>query len=238
MDKGIIAGCDHAQEYLLPWWWENYTLYNDYPVAFADFGMSEKGRAFCREKGQCFLVQEMPINRKPTLPQTRVLWQEHYGEGIWTAREIWLRKPFAMLSSPFPSSIWLDLDCEVRGDLKPIFQLLQNGVTLALRREKEAVQKTQREKGFIGPDEINYNAGVVLFQKNGRLLKQWVAEILASSELHVFEQQALAKVLKEDASSFLELPSIYNWSMENGVNLDALIYHYHGSYLKRLIPRV
>ncbi len=50
--EGILIGCDRNQEWLLPWWWDHYSAHNAYPVAFADFGMSKKALAWCREKGK------------------------------------------------------------------------------------------------------------------------------------------------------------------------------------------
>lgn len=233
--EGIIAGCERNQERLLAWWWEHYTAYNEYPVAFADFGMSESGLAWCRERGPCFSVPHIETERKAIPQEKRSLWQEHYGEGIWFCREIWFRKPFALLCSPFPLSIWIDLDCEVRKNLKPFFQYLHRGADLCLRKEKDAVQETQRKKGFIEPGEVNYNAGVIAFRQGADILHRWAEEICSHSDQHVFDQQALARVLRLHQTRFTELPPIYNWSMGNGANLDALIYHYHGGYLKQMI---
>ncbi len=233
--EGIIAGCDRNQEHLLDWWWKHYTAYNTYPVAFADFGMSETGLAWCRAKGSCFPVPRVDLKLKEIPKEKQELWEEHYGDGIWFCREIWFRKPLALLRSPFPLSIWIDLDCEVRGNLEPLFQYLHRGADLCLRKEKDAVQKTQLKKGFIEPGEINYNAGVIAFRQGADILLHWAEEIRSRNDQYVFDQHALARALRLHQTRFAALPPIYNWSMGNGANLDALIYHYHGGYLKQMI---
>ena len=45
---GVIVGSDYSQEWLLPWWWENYTKHNRYPVTFVDFGLSQEPIELCR----------------------------------------------------------------------------------------------------------------------------------------------------------------------------------------------
>lgn len=53
MMKGILVGCDQNQEWLLSWWWDQYSAHNSYPVVFVDFGMSKTGVAWCNERGTC-----------------------------------------------------------------------------------------------------------------------------------------------------------------------------------------
>lgn len=97
-ELGIVIGVDKNQEWMLDWWWETYFRHNDYPVLFADFGMSPRGLDFCRSKGK--------VSGRVELDDTP-----------------WFKKPFGCLQSTFQRAIWLDTDCEVRGNLKPLFQL-------------------------------------------------------------------------------------------------------------------
>lgn len=235
--EGIVVGCDAYQEDLLIGWWDSYSLFNDYPVAFADFGMSKNALAWCQERGNLFSAPDVPLHMDKIKPETAKIWQTHYGEGLWDARKVWFRKSQVLLNSPFLFSIWLDLDCEVQKNLKPLFTYLHEGFELGLMRENKGVQKKQRENGFIGVNETMYNAGVIIFRKDADILKTWADEISARNNLYISDQQALAKVLAADRGRFQELAPIYNWSMQNGANLDAFIYHYHGSHLKKMLPR-
>lgn len=231
--EGIIAGCDKNQEWLLSLWWDHYSEHNSYPVAFADFGMSEIGLAWCRKRGTVFRVPEIKLEgRKEVSYERKKLWEEHYGEGIWFHREICLRKTFAFLQSPFPFSLWIDLDCRVRGSLDPLFALLRDGADIGMRREPDSVQATHRRKGFLKSDEINYNSGVVPYRQDAEIIRNWAREVEERSHEYIFDQHAFAPALKNNPVSMVELPAIYNWSPGDGPNPDALIYHFHGAFLK------
>ena len=42
MENLFITGCDRNTEWQLPWFWENYSEYNDTPLLFVDFGVSKE----------------------------------------------------------------------------------------------------------------------------------------------------------------------------------------------------
>ncbi|MBM3183739.1 MAG: hypothetical protein FJZ64_00335 [Chlamydiae bacterium] len=231
--EGILTGCDKNHEWLLQWWWENYLEHNSYPVAFVDFGMSESGLAWCKERGICFQAPYIQLPRKEVSPERKKLWEEHYGKGIWQHREVCLRKPLAFARSPFSSTIWIDLDCRVRNSVAPLFQILSLGVHISMMKEREKVQETHRKKGFLHPDEINFNSGVVLFQTHQSILRHWVQEIHERSEEFVFDQHGFSRAYRLHPNTpFMDLLEIYNWSPWDGPNPHALIYHFHGGYMK------
>lgn len=57
-DRGIIVGCDQGQEWLMSWWWSHYRKHNKYPVTFADFGLSDRARKWCSERGEVMQVEK------------------------------------------------------------------------------------------------------------------------------------------------------------------------------------
>ena len=92
---GVLTGCDARHEWLLPWWLEKLREHNPLiPVAFANYGMTEKGLKFCQAHGQVY--------------------------NIFAPKALWFRKPFAILNSPFAVTLPMDPDCEVRPDLTPL----------------------------------------------------------------------------------------------------------------------
>lgn len=96
--EGVIVGCNKEQEWLLPWWWLNYSAYNDRPVAFADFGMSNTARQWCRDHG--YMIEFLKkVNFK----------NPYFG------------KPLSILSTPFRRSLWMDMDVQVCGSVDPWF---------------------------------------------------------------------------------------------------------------------
>lgn len=235
--QGILAGCDRNQEWLLPWWWEHYSAHNSYPVAFIDFGMSEEGKAWCKERGLYLPFRtKVPIVGKKHLPlHQQTSWEEHYGKKIWSRRRIWFKKPFALLQSPFPFSLWLDLDCQVGKNLEPFFTCLFLGTEIALKRETEAIQALHRKKGFILPHEAYYDCGLIAFRNDAPILRHWTEEIAHRNRDYVFDQQALSRALATHPPALFELPEIYNWSASKGQNPEALVTHYHGGVLKQMI---
>ena len=103
--RGVLTGCDTTCEWMLKWWWNNYKRNNKYPVAFADFGMSDTARAFCDKIGTV-----VDITR--------------------SVKKNWFKKPFAMLASPFKKVIWIDMDCDVRKDLVTLFNYIDDKVAV------------------------------------------------------------------------------------------------------------
>ena len=237
MGEGILVGCDRNQEWLLPWWWKHYSTHNDYPVAFADFGMSGEGIAWCMERGEYFQPSTPLITPKQGIrPKVRAFWEERFGKNVWSVRASWLKKPFAVLEAPFTSGIWLDLDCQVKGVLDPLFHTLNLGVDLALVKDRE------QKLNFLLPGEINYSSGVVAFRQGTPILQQWV-EITCSMQNELpSDQELLTRAIFIHKPALFELPAIYNWYHPWGKNEEAIIHHYCGGLgkieiLKSLDPR-
>ena len=227
--QGVIVGCDRNQEWLLPWWWEHYSACNSYPVVFMDFEMSKQALDWCRDRGQCL---------KPPLPNVasesdissfkKERWEARYGKGIWLSRSAWFKKPLALLHSPFSVGLWLDLDCQVNGLLEPFFNCLSFGAEIALVKEPTFIQDFERQQGFLLPEEIHYNSGVIAFQQDAPILHQWVKEALDNNQSYVGDQQALCRTIFSRQPHLIELPLSYNWPRILGPNPQALIYHYTG----------
>lgn len=227
MDKGILCGCDRHQEWMLPWWWNHYSKHNSYPVAFFDFGMSPEAKKWCEERGACF---ELPAQAAslPVSEKRQKKWEERFGHISWKMREKLFCKPFAFLATPFEKSLWIDLDCQVRGCVEPIFRTLKQGVQIGLKRESERTQRLDRKGQFTRKGEVNYNSGVVPFRKGAEILTLWTEEVMKHSHRFVTDQHALSRVLFRTAHPVAELPPVFNWTPVSGENKKALIYHFHG----------
>jgi hypothetical protein len=221
--NGIIVGCDRYQEWLLPWWWSHYSVHNSYPVIFIDMGMSEEGVAWCQEKGACFsLSQDVFSSPKEKLsPAVRNSWEESHGTGIWKLRSAWLKKPFALLHSPFAFTLWLDLDCQVVGELEPLFNTLFFGADLSLAQDPQ-IPKT------LLPGEIPYNSGVLVFRKGAPILTQWIETMMELETQLPGDQDFLSRAIFLHQPLLFELPEIYNWLRHSGTNDKAIINHFSG----------
>lgn len=219
-EKGILVATDANQEWLLPWWWKHYSSCNSYPVAFIDFGMSEEGIAWCKERGAYIDLPSAPyrISAEADLSQqTKEKWEVCYGKQVWSVRSAWLKKPQALLHSPFAFSIWLDLDCQVKGDLDPLFNHLNFGSEIAIAREPLQVS-----------DQTIYNAGVIAFRKRSAFLQKFIETTIEFESDLPGDQELLNRAIFLHKPPLLELSQIYNWPHSLGPNERAVIRHYCG----------
>jgi hypothetical protein len=220
-EQGIIVGCDQRQEWLLSWWWNHYSAHNKFPVAFADFGMTEKALSWCRERGQCLTLPSVPQLQEVSAT-ARTRWENRFDTGIWFSRPAWFKKPLSLLHSPFTMGIWIDLDCQVNGMLDPLFNSLTFGGDIGLVREPSLLQEIE----FLLPEEVNYNSGVVVFRKNSAILHHWADEAISNNGNYPGDQGALCRAIYKHRHAVIELPPLFNWMRTLGPNPNALIYHF------------
>lgn len=208
MTQGILLGANIQQEWLLHWWWQHYARCNDFPVAVADFGLSRTAKEWIAKRAKVVSLPEK-VNQLPIL----------------------IRKPSALLASPFKHTLWLDLDCEVKGSLEPLFQTLLLGVEIAFVREGEKAHSYLRSKGLLKKTQLSFNTGVLGIKKSAPLLQRWAS----ACKTHTEDQYALTYALYQEKTSFIEWPYAYNWPHEAEPNPNALILHYHGLLGKKTL---
>lgn len=214
---GVVVGCDLYQEWLLPWWWGHYSTHNLFPVAFVDMGMSQEGISWCKERGIYIKLPQITYQE----PHKLSSWEKRYGDLIWNVRAAWLKKPFALLHSPFSLNVWLDLDCQIQGSLEPLFNLffLFKG-ELALVRDRQDLE-------FL-PSETPYNSGVIAFRQKSSFISHWI-DAIKSCDLPS-DQEFLSRSLFLHKTEVYDLPSIYNWV--GPPNKNAIIHHHSGGWGK------
>ena len=216
VQAGVIVACDRDQEWLLPWWWRHYSSHSSYPVHFIDFGMSSEGVSWCKERGSYEpLVGFDHFHEHPVEDEQRKIWETEISS-IFDFRRTYFKKPFALIQSPFDLTIWLDLDCQLIGPLDPLFTVLHMGVDFSVK-----------------PQGKGYSAGVIAFRKDSTTLKAWFEEINRRNELYIHDEQAL-----ERFQITWPLPEIYNWNPLHGENLQAVVLHYQGGFLKQELRRI
>jgi hypothetical protein len=223
--RGFLVACDQAQEWLLSWWWENYVQEHSFPVAFADFGMSEEAKQWCRARGALIDVQidnyrvavEGEVAR-----ETVEVWNVP-GRPFWSSRHAWFKKPFACLQSPFDRTIWMDLDCEILASLDSLFDCIDPISKIGIARRPD-------------PAEKMYNSGVIVFDKDCPLIQLWAE--LSRKANHVFcgDDDALSHLIHQMGQDVFELNPTYNWSMCRGAPIfNAKVLHWDGAWGKAYI---
>lgn len=222
--KGIVVASNAKTEWLLPWWWEGYASHNDLPVFFVDLGMSSESVAWCRERGIVVSLFEENICEEENLCSS---WEKAYGTSYRIARRAWFQKPQACLLSPFDQTIWIDLDCEVLGDVGGAFSFLLPGKEIAVC---EDVASFEERKGV-------YNTGFFVFTRNSSIIQEWNQVCRTEAEKYWGDDRALSSLLSKYGEQWGELPSIYNWRISQGVPFGAKVIHWCGEWGKAYIAK-
>lgn len=226
-ENGFVVAADLTQEWLLPWWWSNYTKYNNLPVAFVDLGLSKEMKEWCKKRGH-YIPLPIPnifVAEKDSCSSEHIKnWEELYGSHFWESRNAWFKKPLACLQTPYKTSVWMDLDCEVRGSLTSIFSLSIPSSGIMLAQEYPSVE-----------DWDNINSGVILFKKGNPTIEEWAKESLESNHTYKGDQDILHALILKKQIPLGDLPLIYNWSRFSEVNPEALVVHWHGTHGKSFI---
>ncbi|HEY4255402.1 MAG TPA: hypothetical protein VGM34_03540 [Chlamydiales bacterium] len=229
--SGVLVGCDQQQEWLLDGWYAHFRKHNpSLLIAFGDLGMSEEGRQWCEERGVVIAASQIPFPPDATLqekgwPYAGERWLE---EGLFSLpeRAVLFRKPLLMKQSPFERTVYLDLDCQVLMDLSSLFSLRLGPTKMALRAGcfYEMKSMTTSQKMWVQ----SYNSGVVVFEKNSRLLDFWI--FLLDREIESFsnDDRLLSFAIHGYEMPVTRLARKYNWLYHWGVNPKAAICHWIG----------
>jgi hypothetical protein len=210
LDKLFITGCDVNTEWQLAWFWENYKEYNDTPLLVMDFGMSKDMRVWVEENiFECV--------------------------DVLTQAEGWFKKPSAMLRACEESEkvCWLDTDCQVFGDISPIFDL-----TVPFKIGMVEDRPWTKRRGEYG---AWYNSGVVVWEGKPNILRAWAEQCI--NDGWVGDQETLYAMMGGDEimkMSIIEpLPHKYNTLrldyVDNIAVKNPLIVHHTGKKGKEVI---
>jgi hypothetical protein len=179
-----------------------------FPVAFFDFGMSEVGIAFCKEKGIYIPLDEVSVSQEiDQVTQEKFV---EFSSGFpGEERNAWFKKPFAFLKTPFEKSIWIDLDCEILKPIDELFSYVDDFYQIALTPSPEQDIVLARLLSRIETDEMTYNSGVVVFQ-NAQVIQKWWQYCHEHQNEFVGDEIFLSKVLYECKVPVKELPFSFN----------------------------
>lgn len=237
---GIITGCTQDQEWLLPWWWMNLRIHETHPVTFVNFGdMSKEALEWCQERGMVATL-DVPHNfvtsREHIDPKLVSLWESTHPE-VWKMRPAWFKKPFALLQSPYKRSLWLDLDCQVRGPLQHLFDICTHN-EIAMKVEEEFFHELDLARGLIFSNEKIYNSGVIAFKHKASAISRWARESLDHNQYFMGDQQLFGRILFNQKLPVMPLSDIYNWRLDLGVNPNAIIFHWIGHYKDQILKEI
>lgn len=223
-EMGVLVASDERLEWLLPWWWKNYSQENDYKITFVDLGLSNSMKQWCEERGErvelSFTMDESLFfsgNKE---------WEKCYGSSYESARKGWFKKPLALLQTPYEKTLWLDLDCEVLSSLNDVFAYCNGMTPLALAQDS-------KEEG----ENPIYNGGVVVYLREDPLVTKWAKTALTASHLYWGDDRILSSLIQQMQYAIATLPLVYNWKISYGIHLDAKILHWVGEWGKTHIQK-
>jgi len=143
-DEAFVTGCDENHEWMLEWFFKNYKKHmKDVPLIFANFGLTPEGLKLVRENVHA-VMNLKTFDEKG-----------------------WFKKPMSMIKSPSKKTVWIDLDCEIRDDIRDLFDILQPN-KLNMVEDKPWTTRGQ---------ELWHNSGVVRFIDKPPILYQWAKAI-------------------------------------------------------------
>lgn len=206
--KLVITGCDSSTEWMLPWFVDNYRRHNNTELMIFDFGMTTS------------LYPELRKSHR-------------------TSDKGWYKKPSAMQKAlAFADKVvWLDTDCEVRGDISEIFDLI---VPNKLLMGEDTPWTTRSGQQW-------HNTGVVGFQgPSCPVLDEWSRLVAFSEQAPTSgDQQILHAYLQGGMNRLMyvkTLPKKYNClrlDREDGTAVpDPVVMHWTGPKGKLMIKEL
>ena len=224
---GILIGSDSTQEWLLPWWHQNYIRHNSHPITWIDFGLTPEMHAWCKKRGNVIVIRIADIF---VAPQEELsadcysLWEERFGKAFWSCRDVWFKKPAAFLQTPYERTIWIDADCEIKGSIAPLFDLCNPPIPFAMR--------STPHRSPAG--DLIYNSGVVPYRWGLLLMEKWVEMAFESNNSFMGDQDILSQIIADDKIPIREIPDTYH-RFRNEPEEGAILIHWTGANGKKVI---
>lgn len=232
-NEGILIGCDERQEWLLKWWWNHYSKTNSYPVTFLDYGLTPCAKSWCQSKGH--VISSLPpdwISNQETISE-QASWAKNVPLYVWNHRPVWFTKAFSLFETPYEKTIWIDLDCEVKKNLSPLFHYAEYGDGFAITTDAPDYVQHFKEIKALHPEAVGMQVGVFAFRCNSPVLDAWLKHCYENHDQEFSEQTALSHVLYHHAFKTYDITSEYNWLYPENPNPDAAIVHHTGASRKR-----
>jgi hypothetical protein len=201
--RAVIVGADAEQAWMLDWWYGNYIKHNKYPIIFADFGLHPSHVEWCKKRGTV-LGLRIPSNIRG-----------------------WFKKPFAIFQSGIDIALWIDVDCEIRANVEPIFNFITYG--------KVAMAPDKHNRWCV--NETPLNSGVIgAWPSSHALIGKWADRCRRPNKRG--DQEIFNDMVSEWGDSVLQMPQQFNRLRLDGDSPDALIMHWTGPAGKAHIKKV
>ena len=229
--NGILTGCDQRQEWMLKWWWKNYSQSNDTPVTLFDFGMTPCARKWCESRFQV-IPFSLPSSFITPISQA-VKWPSKTARYVWNVRPIWFSKALCLPQTPYEKNIWIDLDCQVKKKISSLFSFCQSGDGFAIALDTPSNILDFRKNDCLSEEAQGYQTGVFAFKRKSPVVNAWLKACYDQRDQEFSEQSTLCHTLHRTDFDFVHISNHYNWLFPEDKNSRALIVHHTGASHKR-----
>lgn len=210
-ELGVMVGCAPMHEDIIPWWIKNYSTFNKLPLVFADFGISKKAKELCGVYGKVIDMTDIPVDG-------------------------WFRKPFAILRAPFKKIIWSDLDIEIKGSLRSLFNYVNDGYKLAAGWDSYEPQQFRK---FMPQDAKLWDSGLLVISHGNPVITLWAGKILsAPKDYYVGDHEVLSLTLAETKQLFYQIPKTVHRMRTEGPVPGLVTFHWTGNRGKKHIRSI
>ena len=194
MNKTIITGTDKSFQHYLYWWTSNVKKY--FPgvhITICDFGMDEKYAKWSKENSNEYIKYKNKYDIS------------------------WFYKPQTLLDSTYKYKCWIDIDCEVVGDISNIFEYVKPN------------------KLSTTPDNYHswgckFQTGVFATEGKPKILVEWAKA--CKKPKNRGDQEILWDIVKDKQHLISLIPENYNWlriALAKGIDHpDKKIIHWTG----------
>lgn len=149
--------------------------------------------------------------------------------------------------TPFDTSVLIDIDCLVRGDVTPIFEaaeraefaipqfadwLVKGKIRKRVARWEGILPPWMMDNAYKYPAAIN--CGVYGFTRRSRIMADWYNWAVQNRESWIPDETCVQAMLGSYSHELL--PEKYNCSCRYGDVPNAVIIHYHGRKHCRFVP--
>lgn len=218
--EGIVVAADAHEQWLLPWWMEQYREHNDRPVCIVDMGMTEDARAWAEANAD--EVREVltesgrfDIDRMAVLNPAKALGRA------------WFYKPSCILLSPWERTFWSDLDVEIRGSLDEHFALLEEGQLVG--QAESLIFRVRCTTGTM------MNVGLLGVVRGDPIIERWARYCYTRHAEYYGDQDILNYLMAQEGRVPTYLPYGLCGLRAEGEAPDATAFHWTGGEGKRHI---
>lgn len=217
MRQGVLTGCDGGHAWMMPWWLKHFRKFNpDIEIAFADFGGIETTlqKEIYKQVDVWIDLSEMRMSRN------------------------WFKKPVAIRACPFEKVIWMDNDCQVKGNISQMFDWCNQshvGVTWDVF--------TGLIRGVDGKTiKRAVQTGIVVTHPKNELIQEWCDMCLKAKAIRG-DQEVFNYILdrrrreKNYTTKIKIMPPEFQWLRLQEANNNVLVMHWTGIQGKKEIQR-